>query len=177
MCRSKYCTSKSSHFHFQYQTAQQSCSFYVCHDFFVFHVYVYCQCKCHCSEKTKLFAVTMSILILVVSRLFCCPRILSIYLFTSACWTKSVVFFAVNIQNYSFCNGDHLVITTSRVTLDQSLFVHSFGACELVAAAMARFPRNIDVQHAACVAVGNLANRHAENKQRLGAAGACNKVQ
>ena len=41
---------------------------------------------------------------------------------------------------------------------------------------MATFPDNIDVQHAACVAVGNLANRDTENKRRLGAAGACNKV-
>lgn len=50
------------------------------------------------------------------------------------------------------------------------------GACDLVTMSMTNFPDNIDVQHAACVAVGNLANRHAENKKRLGTAGACNKV-
>ena len=52
----------------------------------------------------------------------------------------------------------------------------SAGACDLVTKSMATFPDNIDVQHAACVAVGNLANRDAENKKRLGSAGACNKV-
>lgn len=51
------------------------------------------------------------------------------------------------------------------------------GACELVTQSMSNFSDKIDAQHAACVAVGNLANRHAENKKRLGTAGACNKVR
>lgn len=55
-------------------------------------------------------------------------------------------------------------------------FPFSAGACNLVTKSMATFPDNIDVQHAACVAVGNLANRDTENKKRLGSAGACNKV-
>lgn len=55
--------------------------------------------------------------------------------------------------------------------------VCSAGACDVVTRSMTAFPDNIDVQLVACVAVGNLANRYPANKNRLGAAGACNKVK
>lgn len=66
-------------------------------------------------------------------------------------------------------------LTRAPSSTDGQMFRRA-GACELVTKSMSAFPDNIDVQHAACVAVGNLANRHAENKKKLGAAGACDKV-
>ena len=135
---------------------------------YIFHFFpVFCYCSILVLRFILFFRFFFSCL------LFCFFRFSFLYLFF--CYFFPLFFLLrFKKKNVIIClasarNKSHMIFVLYPQT-------RSIGACELVAESMGVFPTKIDVQHAACVAVGNLANRHAENKRRLGAAGACNKV-